>query len=259
MKLKIGLIAAFLLAVTYGLTATAFFVREPQALYPGGDSVLLKTKWQQMGGFQSQTPDNLRLGCWSTAFAQIMYYHKLKPFGSIHYTSRNGYVIDETIDSTTINMGAIVPQIDSTTTSEQLRETSRYNYYAAAAIQKDFGTDRYMNKLAPASLLEKNYNVNVRRYISWKGILPYTSGKLEHIVSQEIVLGRPVFLHFADMSAFGHSVVIDGCKIVGKVFWVHLNQGQGGPQDGWYEFGKDILVKNDRKLRVIYTFERKGE
>jgi hypothetical protein len=54
---------------------------------------------------------------------------------------------------------------------------------------------------------------------------------------------------------FGHSVVIDGYKQTDKQFLVHLNQGQGGPQDGWYDFGQDLLKKGDHKLRVIYTIK----
>jgi len=208
-----------------------------------------------MGGFEIYTPDKLRLGCWSTALAQIMYYHKLKPFGHFNYTSNKGYKIDEKVDSSAINLDLIADRIDSTTKRSSVDQTARYNYYAALAMQKDFGTDHYMNKLAPSSLLEKHYKAKVSRYISWKGMLPYTSGKLEKVITKEISLKRPVFLHFTNLKTFGHSVVIDGYTWEGKKLMVHLNQGQGGPQDGWYDLNKDILVKNDTELRVIYTFK----
>ena len=219
------------------------------------EDVLVKTKWKQMGGFEKYTPDHLRLGCWSTALAQIMYYHKLKPFGLVSYTSRNGYVINEKIDSSTVQLDLLVNKIDSSTSQSDIDATAHYNYYAALAVQKDFGTDRYMNKLASSSLLEQHYKVDVERYISWRRILPYSIGKLENVLCAELDVRRPVFLHFSDLKRFGHSVVIDAYRFQNKKLMVHINQGQGGPQDGWYNFNGSILKPNDDALRVIYTFK----
>ena len=209
----------------------------------------------QMGGFQKYTPDNMRLGCWSTAFAQIMYYHKLKPFGHIAYISRKGFRVNETIDSSKINWRLFANTINTATDSKIIDEMARYNYYAALAVQKDFGTDNYMNKLASAGLLQEHYKVKVNRYISWRKLLPCTTGKLEKIIYGELNEKRPVFLHLANLKDFGHSVVIDGYCYQNEVFKVHLNQGQGGPGDGWYDFYKGILKNDDIALRVIYTFE----
>jgi hypothetical protein len=86
-------------------------------------------------------------------------------------------------------------------------------------------------------------------------LLPYTTGKQKAIIQREVYAKRPLFLHFANLKDFGHSVVIDGYKTVGNHFYVHLNQGQGGVQDGWYDFEKDLLKKDDRKLRVLYTIQ----
>ena len=123
------------------------------------------------------------------------------------------------------------------------------------AVQKDFGTDRYMNKLASSALLEQHYQVKVNRYISWRRVLPNHIDKLEKIIREELDEVRPVFLHFSDLKGFGHSVVIDGYKTENKTLVVHINQGQGGPQDGWYVFNKSILRPGDDALRVIYTIK----
>lgn len=227
----------------------------PSFKYPAGDSILLKTHWKQMGGFERYTPDGMRLGCWSTAFAQIMYFHQLKPFGHVVYTSRHGYHIDEVIDSTKINLSKLALSINSNTDSATINALAKYNYYAALAVQKDFGTDSYMQKLASSTLLETHFRVNVSRYISWQNVLPYTHSKLKAIIKEEIFNKRPLFLHFANLKDFGHSVVIDGYKQTGKKFLIHLNQGQGGPQDGWYNFDQDLLKNGDHKLRVIYTIK----
>lgn len=204
-----------------------------------------------MGGFEKYTPEHMRLGCWSTALAQIVYYHRLKPFGRVNYTSSKCYLIDEQIDSSKIDFSKI-----------RMRDpndvTAWYNYDAALAVNKDFGTDHYMHKLAPASLLESHYAIKAARYICWHGLVPYTTGKLEAIITNEIHVKRPLFLHFTDLTGFGHSVVVDGYKFINGHFLVHLNQGQGGPQDGWYDFEKDLLHPGDRNLRVIYTIRPKN-
>lgn len=36
-------------------------------------------------------------------------------------------------------------------------------------------------------------------------------------------------------------------------FTVHINQGQGGQDDGWYDFYQGILRSDDNALRVVYT------
>ncbi|QXV63693.1 hypothetical protein INP83_11280 [Mucilaginibacter sp. 21P] len=66
---------------------------------PSSDSVLLQTHCKQMGGFERYTPDHMRFGCWSTALAQIIYDYKLKSFGRVRYTSREGFAIDEQLNS----------------------------------------------------------------------------------------------------------------------------------------------------------------
>lgn len=252
-RTKITLLIIGLLSFTYLFAGTSFlFFPGDKCLY--ADSPLIKTHWQQMGGFEASTPDHLRLGCWSTALAQIVYYHKLKPFGHITYTSKKGYTIDENIDSAKIQFNKLGNNIDSLP-ADGKAAMARYNYYAALAIRKDFGTDSYMQKLASASLLEQHYKMKVSRYISWKGLLPYTTGKLEKLIFDELSAKRPLFLHFTDLKTFGHSVVIDACCVEKGNFKVHLNQGQGGPQDGWYELDKAILQPNDTNLRVIYTFK----
>ncbi len=251
-KVILFLLAAIVAGYVFICTSFPFFPDKTKCLTDR--QYLTTTRWQQMGGFEKCTPDSLRLGCWSTALAQIVYYHKLKPFGKVQYTSRRGFTIDETIDSSIFNFSLFTPTIDSSSTTETVTQLSKYNYYAALAVQKDFGTDNYMNGLAPAELLEKHYRVKVKRYIAWHKYVPNTLGKLEKIIYNEINNKRPVFLHFANLKDFGHSVVVDGYCYKDGVFMVHTNQGQGGPDDGWYDFHKEILKKDDTALRVLYTF-----
>ncbi|MFD2920689.1 C10 family peptidase [Terrimonas rubra] len=250
LSLVIGIV---LLVYLFVSTSFPFFPDKSKCMEE--NSYLTKTRWQQMGGFEQYTPDSMRTGCWSTALAQIAYYHRLKPFGHISYTSRQNYLINETLDSTQFDFGLFAAAIDTTTSRQTIEQLAKYNYYAALVVQKDFGTDRYMHKLAPARLFEQHYKMKVERYIAWRKILPYTLGKLEKIIYREINEQRPVFLHFANLKDFGHSVVIDGYCYKNGRFMIHTNQGQGGPTDGWYDFYKGILRPDDHALRVIYTFK----
>jgi hypothetical protein len=251
---QITIVLLTVLAFSYLLVSTSVFFFPDKTRCMTDKECLTQTHWQQMGGFEKFTPDGLRTGCWSTALAQIAYYHQLQPFGMAQYTSRNGYRINEDLSKTQFKFELFTARIDSTTPPESVMQLARYNYYAALAMQKDFGTDRYMNKLAPAQLLEAHYSCKVERYISWKTMAPYTSGKLEQIIYEELNQNRPVFLHFTNLKDFGHSVVIDGYCYKDGVFKIHTNQGQGGPTDGWYDFNKGILRSDDTALRVIYTF-----
>ena len=254
-KYKITAIVLGLLGLTYLFACTSFPFFPDKSKCIQDSECLTTTHWKQMGGFERYTPDSLRTGCWSTALAQIVYYHKLKPYGHVEYTSRQNYKINENLDSTQFNFNLFTPTIDSTTSQETINQLARYNYHAALAVQKDFGTDRYMNKLASASLLEQHYKVKVERYIAWHKLVPNTLGKLEKIIYNEINDKRPIFLHFANLRDFGHSIVVDGYCYKGGNFMIHTNQGQGGPTDGWYDFYKGILRADDNALRVVYTFK----
>jgi hypothetical protein len=252
---KISAIVIGLVGIIYLFACTSFPFFPDKTKCMAESECLTKTRWKQMGGFEKYTPDTMRLGCWSTALAQIVYYHKAKPFGHVEYTSRQGYRINETMDSTQFNFGLFTPTIDSTTSQESIDQLAKYNYYAALAVQKDFGTDRYMNKLVSASSLERHYQLKVNRYVSWRRFIPNTLGKLEKIIYNEINAKRPVFLHFANLKDFGHSIVVDGYCYKEGVFMIHTNQGQGEPTDGWYAFQKGILRTDDNALRVVYTFK----
>jgi len=254
-KYKITAIVLGLLGLTYLFACTSFPFFPDKLKCMSDSECLTTTHWKQMGGFERYTPDSLRTGCWSTALAQIVYYHKLKPYGHVEYTSRQNYKINENLDSAQFNFNLFTPTIDTTTSQETIKQLARYNYYAALAVQKDFGTDRYMNKLASASLLEQHYKMRVKRYIAWHKLVPNTLGKLEKIIYNEINEKRPIFLHFANLDDFGHSIVVDGYCYKDGNFMIHTNQGQGGPTDGWYDFYKGILRTDDNALRVVYTFQ----
>ncbi len=253
-KLRVLIALTCLSLLGYLLVCTSFPFYPDQTKCMSDEDCLIKTHWQQMGGFEKCAPGEERLGCWSTALAQIMYYHKLRPFGRAAYTSRQGHVIDQDLDSDQFDLDRFEATIDQGTPAEVVEQMAKYNYFAAIAVQKDFGSNRYMNKLASSQLFEKHYRVKAERFIAWRNFGPCTLGKLEKVIYNEINAKRPVFLHFANLKDFGHSVVVDGYCYSDGVFKVHINQGQGGPDDGWYDFYRGILKPDDQALRVVYTF-----
>lgn len=252
---KISGLVFTITGLVYVFVCTSFPFFPDKSICMLDSATLTRTHWKQMGGFEKYTPDSLRTGCWSTALAQIVYYHKLKPYGYVEYTSRQNFKINEDLDSSQFDFNLFTLAIDTSTSQESIEQLAKYNYYAALAVQKDFGTDRYMHKLASASLLEEHYSVSVKRYIALHKLVPNTLGKLEKIIYEEINEKRPVFLHFANLKDFGHSVVVDGFCYKDGTFMIHTNQGQGGEDDGWYDFYKGILRTDDDALRVVYTFK----
>jgi hypothetical protein len=94
-KYKITAIVLGLLGLTYLFVCTSLPFFPDKSKCMSDTECLTTTRWKQMGGFERCTPDSLRTGCWSTALAQIVYYHKLKPYGHVEYTSRQNYKINE--------------------------------------------------------------------------------------------------------------------------------------------------------------------
>jgi hypothetical protein len=239
--------------MAYLLFGTAIFFRPGGTACMSDRDCLTETHWKQMGGFQLYTPDGERIGCWGTALAQLVYYYKLAPYGRVRYVSSRGVHIDEDLGAFRFDFPLFTRQIDSATSRASREQLARYSYYAALVVKKDFGTGRNMDLLPSSSEWERHYKAHVTQYISWRHLFPYTSGKLEKIIYAELNQRRPVYLHFSNFKDVGHSVLIDGYCYRDEHFFVHLNQGQGGPTDGWYDFYKGILKPDDGALRVIYT------
>lgn len=216
---------------------------------------LVTSHWHQAGAFSKYTPDQALIGCWGTALAQIAFYHKWQPQGIAAYTTSSGIDINEDLTAFVFDFSQFSTKLDTSTLSLSKDVVAKYNYFAALAFQKDFGTGGYLNLLAPSKLLEAHYPAKVNRYISYQGLFPYTADKMEQIIIKELNNRRPVFLHFADLETFGHSVVVDAYRIKDNQIEMHINNGQGGEGDDWYLYKKDILRSGDSILRVIYTLE----
>lgn len=232
---------------------------------------LLKTNWDQWGEYARFSPDHQVLGCWSTALAQVLYYHQLKPFGSVQYNCTKGYAVRDTLEKHSLNWADFVPEITPGSAPEKKEAVARYIFMTAEAIRKDFGTGRYLEMVNPVPQLEKHFQCKAEFYTCITGDIPFPKPQMDEIVKNEkirhlikedsvrllirneIKAGRPVYFHFGNFSSYGHSTVIDGYHELNNTFFVHINYGSSGFRTGWYNLFEPIDVKDDLRLRAFVT------
>lgn len=219
---------------------------------------LCKTTWAQRRGFAVLSPKKLRLGCWSTAIAQIAYYHRLAPKGKVAFTTTKGFKLKATLPTQPVDFDLLVPKLTSGTAELQRAATVRYNYDASLVVQKDFGTGTYcLNAEQIAKAVSKFYNVRAH----WATHKTHNMTELETIIVNELKVKRPLMIHMRTerrpkrrFTRGGHAAVIDGYRYEGSKLMVHINMGHGGHDDGWFPFAGPIRGYNDphyRKLLLI--------
>jgi hypothetical protein len=115
---------------------------------------------------------------------------------------------------------------------------ARYCYYTAIAIGKDFvGEAAYKgNSDARRKGVSDYFDCSTRAYRNYR---QGPKAVREAIVS-ELGQKRPLLLYVEGEGGLGHAFAIDGVRVKGSRFEVHLNCGWEGADDGWYEFEKPI-------------------
>lgn len=252
--ISLGIILAIstIFLISHCTSVFHFPLKNGQSIAP-----FLTTEWQQMGGFNKFTPQNERIGCWGTAFAQILYHHKVKPSGEVEYVCSNGTNINESFDSYSFDFDVFESKLDSASDDLSIDQMAMYNFFTAACVRKDFGTGNgsILHKTKVGKELESHYPVSTNWYVSMKGQYPYTNGKLQTVIVRELNQKRPIYFYFWDGGQYGHAAVIDGYKKKKGKFLVHINQGQGGEGNDWYDFNDSILHEGDMHTRFIYTIK----
>ena len=214
---------------------------------------LLKTSWKQRGAYAAFTPNHERLGCWSVALAQILYYHSLVPHGSTSYTGKT-FSVSADFGCPAVDLGKVTEALPET---EQGSETARYLYYAALVTGKDFGTGGYTgNSDVRRQRLEEHYAVKTSRVRFPKN----SQQEVEDFIRRELTGKRPLMLYVEGgkpgEEGVGHALVIDGFKGAGAM-QVHLNFGWGGKSDGWYplwepiNYGRGVFDKPGRWIMAL--------
>ena len=213
---------------------------------------LLETRWYQYGEFAKFAPDGLRIGCWSTAIAQILYYHRLKPRGKVSYKTSLGYGIDVGLDSHAFNWDLFTNSIDSNTSQASIDEVAKYSYFASVVVGCNFGAGGYVGPISRMkSELEAHYNCEVNDYYYTNSSFLVRQKQIKDLVVNEIDHFRPLLLYLHSPGHLTHATVLDGYRIKNNEFWVHINMGWGGMDDGWYNLFKDIRFGDLRHRKIL--------
>jgi hypothetical protein len=238
------------------------------------DSYLLKTQWYQDGPFAQFTPDHVRVGCWSTAYAQILYYHRLKPTGRVTYECSSGHKIDLNLDQYRFDFNQFADSVTAATPKETVEQLARYSFATAAVVRKDFGTGSYRRVLSSVADLETHFAVDAEIYvylienppIPLEILKAKTSSEnisnlvdkaqIVSLLTKEVGAGRPVYFHFANLKEFGHSTVIDGIRKEGDRYMAHINFGDVvAARNRWYDLFAPIEQQDDVILRAFVTIK----
>jgi len=228
---------------------TSLHASEPTSVAP-----LLRTTWAQRGEFAAFTPQNQRLGCWSTAIGQILRYHKLQPEGKVQYSTRAGTELSLDMDRYKFNWNRFPSSFHSRTPVIGKREVAGYLYCVSVTLQKDFGTGSYvLGHTERAAAIAKHFNCKTKLHTSSQTGLK----ELASIVKHELDNERPIMMHVRSLDSKGdagyHAVVVDGYRFVRGVLAVQVNMGWGGRGNGWYPFDGPIGDYNDGAYRRIMT------
>jgi hypothetical protein len=238
---------------------------------------LLKTRWYQTGPFAQFTPNHERVGCWSTAYAQILYYHRLKPTGRVTYDCSSGQRIDVDLGAYRFDWSQFVDEVSATTPKKAAEQLAQYSFATAAIVQKDFGTDRYKRVLSSVADLESHFAVDAEIYVYLVDNPPVPlevlkaktrsenisnlvdKAQIVALLTKELGAGRPVYFHFANLKEFGHSTVIDGIRREADRCMVHINFGDVvTARNRWYDLFAPIEVPDDDVMRVFVTIKPLG-
>lgn len=236
------------------LTATCFS-QKPRANISGNQ--LLKTAWGGSKPFNAFAPDGSTLGCHSIAFAQILYFHRLAPHGKTSYQCRNGTLIAEDFSDYKPRWNAFALNKDTAKkNATAARRTSRFIYYVASIVRKDFGTDQYVDypNDGHKESMESHFHCTLTPYPrevkSSIGQALKAETDLCAVMRAEIDSNRPAGFYYTDRKGGGHAVVIDGYSVRDGKTYFHANFGWFGSSDGWYLLEEDI-PKNTKEIVVI--------
>lgn len=235
------------------------FAQKPRSEIKG--DYLLETRW---GGnekdfrlFYKYTPNNQPLGCHSVAIAQVLFYYKLAPSGEVNYTCSNGTKIQENFSNYTVDWNKITASLTDSTPQGEIDATAFYAYSVACIVQKDFGTNQYVDIESSnnhKSQIEKHFKCTYESY-TYK---PETSvseliekdKSITDIIKHEIYAKRPVGFYYDRPNNGGHAIVIDGYTLKENKFYVHANFGWSGNSDGWYLLTED-LPQDIRAIMIL--------
>ena len=234
---------------------------------------LLTTQWGQRDPFNLFAPrladdTHQRLGCWSSAIAQILYYHRLQPHGAQTYQGVAEY-FSHTFAWDQIEQFVAATQGTParTPSAEETLETAHFCYQVAVVVGKDFAAGSgYVGQHLPGHLsgwVKDELPLHFLCSVESKSVGPDENQEkrrcLEDLITRELNAGRPLMLymegcsskHIGDVLGMpvysfelcGHAMVIDGYGRVGGddgQLWVHLMNLGYLSAGGWYHLWSDV-------------------
>ena len=242
-------------------------------------TILLNSRWGQHGDYKGLCPEYWdfserpikhgisRLGCWSTAIAQIIRYYELQSSGSISYTcSRNLLTrpiaiwpsnINNNLNENFYDWDFMPYNLNSSSTNPEITMTQQFCYDVACVIQKDFGDGKYVTLGDDFNIL--NLMVELHEHFPDIESTEWIEDLDIFTIIFEITLFRPIMLYIrtADKQLGDkgyHAVVLDGYKYEENKFKVHLNYGwdTGNPDNmtnSWYVYNEAFPIYDDPDFR----------
>lgn len=193
---------------------------------------LIKTKWNQYSPYNDDMPTidgvHCLTGCVSTAFAQIMYYHKYSMMTSDipGYTTSSKNIEVDGLPATTFDWDNMLLEYNGNETPEQKSAVAKLMNYCAVAVKADFDitvTDATMN----ASVLKTifGYGNSIQALEKWY----YDDETWQEIICHELEKSRPVL--YSGSGAGSHAFILDGFDADKRY---SVNWGWGGSYDGYF-------------------------
>ena len=204
-------------------------------------SPILDCTWGQSWPYNEKCPtigsDHAVTGCVATAISQIMYAHKhpAKGTGSHSYTSEtNNITSSVNFGSTTYDWNNMLPYYDwyyqENYTDAQVSAVATLLYHVGVSSNMDYDVDG-----SGAYSGEALYNMT--EYFDYdKAINPMSKDVMPEAdiltaISNDLQLGRPVYISGSTVNNEGHAFVCDGIRQDG---YLHINWGWDGYSDGYF-------------------------
>ena len=249
LEAMLGSYTALTDAVRQGIT------RAPQ-LYASETTVdsLCLTLWDQDPPFSSMCPKKgdelIPNGCVSTAFAQVMRYHKwpVHPTGVIPAYKTATLQIEvpaNDLTERTYNWDDMLLDYSGGYTEEQGQAVAQLCYDVSTASNMNFnyastgGSGTEISDAAYA--MRKYFGYSKDLYIDFPEY--YTEAEWAAKLKNEISLGRPIPYAGKVPDGGGHCFVVDGYNAEGLF---HVNWGWGGGSNGYF-----LITKLDPKVQGI--------
>ncbi|MEO2036835.1 MAG: C10 family peptidase [Planctomycetaceae bacterium] len=221
------------------------FGGEPTSVEP-----LLRTQWGQRGDYAAFAPRQQRVGCWSTAIGQILRFHGLAPRGDVQYRTSAGTSLKLDLESHAFDFQKLTDSFSTRTPVAHKREVAGYLYCVSLAIQKDFGTGSYiLSHRARADAVSQHFACTATLHETPTKSLR----QIGELIKSELDSERPVMMHVRSRKKDYHAVAVDGYRIQNGVFYMHVNMGHGGKEDGWYRSDRAIAIYDDIPYRKVMT------